>query len=237
MSDNICIPKSYFFIILIIFSAFTYFHTVRMSKYNNNEDIKLEIKREREERKREKEERKKIKLLKKNQKKTKKVKDESETESQTKIKKVNINSSIVNNNYVDPLSERDIDVVENKFAPPERRLPRHNYPTESLKRLINVPTRGYPDNYQNVGMLVRKNDEKILKLFGRQKFPGSNQWEYYVLSTQGFESNTKIPLKIPGNKELSNNDVIAVPWLDQSKGKFDVKIFDYDAPRYNPHLI
>lgn len=227
MSDNICIPKSYFLIIIIIFSAFTYFHTVRMSKYNNNEEIKLEIKKEREERKR-------LKLLKKNEKKSKKS---NRDESETKVKKVNINSSIVNNNYIDPLSERDIDVVENKFSPPERRVPRHNYPTESLKRLINIPTRGYPDNYQNLGMLVRKNDEKLLKLFGRQKFPGSNQWEYYVLSTQGFESNTKIPLKIPGNKELSNNDVIAVPWLDQSKGKFDVKIFDYDAPRYNPHLI
>ena len=224
MSDNICIPKSYFIIIFAIFSLFTYFHTVRMTRYNNNEDIKLEIKKEREERK-------KIKMLKKEKTKEKKQKEKKDSE----VKRVNINSSIVNNNYIDPLSERDIDVVENKFAAPERRLPRHNYPTESLKRLINIPTRGYPDNYQNLGMLVRKNDETLLKLFGRQKFPGSNQWEYYVL--HGHDSFTKIPLKIPGNKEISNNDLISIPWLDQSKGKFEVKIFDYDAPRYNPHLF
>ena len=147
MADNICIPKSYFIIIFAIFSVFTYFHTMRMTRYNNNEDIKLQIQKAREERK-------KLKLLKKKEKKIK-IKEESEEES---VKKVNINSSIVNNNYIDPLSERDVDVVENHFTPPERRLPRHNYPRESLKRLINIPTRGYPDNYQNLGMLVRKND-------------------------------------------------------------------------------
>ena len=137
----------------------------------------------------------------------------------------------------DFLTKRDKDVVENKFKPPERRLPRHNYPIREVRHAMNVPTRGYPDNYQNVGMLVRKNDEKILKLFGRQRFPGSNQWEYYVLENETSDSSTKIPLKIPGNKEILNNEVIAVPWLDQSKGKFDVKIFDYDVPRYNPYVF
>ena len=117
---------------------------------------------------------------------------------------------------------------------PERRLPRHNYPTESVKKLINFPTRGYPDNYQNLGILVRKSDERILKLFGRQKFPGSSQYEYYVVDSY---NSQKFPLKLNGMKELSDKDVISIPWFDQSKGKFEVKIFDYDAPRYNPNIF
>tara|TARA_B100001287_G_scaffold267912_1_gene263598 strand:+ start:877 stop:1371 length:495 start_codon:yes stop_codon:yes gene_type:complete len=135
---------------------------------------------------------------------------------------------------IDLLVKRDRDAVDDDFKPPERRLPRHNYPSQGIKRIINIPTRGYPDNYQNLGLLVRKADERILKLFGRQKFPGSSQWEYYTVDSYNMQ---KVPLKINGSKELSNNDVVAVPWLDQGKGKFEVKIFDYDAPRYNPNVF
>jgi len=212
MSENICIPKTYFIIIFAIFSVFTYFHTVKMTNYL----ILQEEKKKQEQ-----------------QEETKNIKQEQKRateQKETHAPKQEINQDI------DILLKRDTDAVENDFKPPERRLPRHNYPKESLKRLINVPTRGYPDNYHNVGMLVRKNDEKILKLFGRQKFPGSNQWEYYIIGSEG-HSITKIPLKIPGNKELTNNDVIVVPWLDQSKGKFNIKIFDYDAPRYIPNVL
>ena len=216
MSDNICIPKTYFIIIFAIFSVFTYFHTVRMTNYLVVQEEKKKHEQHEQQKQREQEE--EIKYTKQELEKKRAQKEYAEQD-------------------IDILLKRDTDAVENKFKPPERRLPRHSYPKESLKRLINVPTRGYPDNYHNIGMLVRKNDEKILKLFGRQKFPGSNQWEYYIISSDSGHSITKIPLKIPGNKELTNNDTIAVPWLDQSKGKFNIKIFDYDAPRYIPSVL
>ena len=221
MSENICIPKTYFIIIFAIFSIFTYFHTVKMTNYMalQEEKKKHELQEE-------------TKYIKQAQKLAQKQEQiQEQIQEQLKIQEKS------NESNIDALLKRDTDAVENKFKPPERRLPRHSYPKESLKRLINLPTRGYPDNYHNIGMLVRKNDEKILKLFGRQKYPGSNQWEYYIIGSDGSHSITKIPLKIPGNKELSNNDVIAVPWLDQSKGKFNIKIFDYDAPRYRPDLL
>jgi len=138
---------------------------------------------------------------------------------------------------VKALRKRDINAVENNFKAPKRRLPRHAYPERSVRKLINVPTRGYPDDYHNVGMLVRKNDEKILKLFGRQKYPGSSQWEYYVLGNDPNGLNSKIPLENPGHRELFDKDTIDLPWLDQSKGKFQIKLFDYDAPRYNPYVF
>jgi hypothetical protein len=209
MSDKICIPKSYFVIILLIFVGFTYMHTIRMSNiiYKSNNKVCPSPK-----------------IIIKEKDNSQELKDMSrEIEELKHVSKSN----------KDLLMERDRKVVDDNFKPPERRVPRHNYPVKAIKNLMNISTRGYPDNFQNLGMLVRKNDEKILKLFGRQKFPGSNQWEYYVLNTETYD---KVPLEIPGNKELSNNDVIGLPWLDQSKGKFDIKMFDYDAPRYNPYL-
>ena len=211
MSDKICIPKSYFFIILCIFIVFTYLHNMRMSKIlseSNNKVCPLP----------------KV-IIKDNKQEMKQIVQElEEIKQENKVNK-------------DLLLERDREAVEDKFKPPERRLPRHNYPIQGVKKLLNIPTRGYPDNYQNLGMLVRKNDEKILKLFGRQKFPGSNQWEYYVIGNDPNGLNNKVPLNIPGNKELSNKETVAIPWLDQGKGKFELKIFDYDAPRYNPFIF
>ncbi len=208
MSDTICLPKSIFIIIFLIFSVFTYFHTVKMSNLiSNNKSCSPKV------------------IIKENN-------DINEIAQDIKeLKKINREAKNIYKK--DILMKRDREAVDDDFKPPERRLPRHNYPDRYVKTLINIPTRGYPDNYHNIGILVRKNDEKILKLFGRQKFPGSNQWEYYVVNSDKYD---KIPLEIPGNKELSNGDVIGLPWLDQSKGKFEIRIFDYDVPRYNPYI-
>lgn len=213
MNQNICIPKTYFFISIIIVIFFTFFHSLRMQKSIPKYECKLS-----------KPEKKVKKVIKKT------TTDDSESSLEIKKdKKLTIPKKIL---YLD---NRDKNSLYNEFKPPERRLPRNNYPEDPIINDMNIPTRGHPDNYHNVGMLVRKNDEKILKLFGRQKFPGSNQWEYYVIGNDSTNLTSKIPLEIPGEKELSNNDTIPVPWLDSSKGKFEVKLFDYDIPRYNPY--
>ena len=222
MSDNICISKNYFMIIIFIFSFFTYIHSIRMSK---NRKI----------------EKKKNYYL-----KLKNLEDsESETESDTiqisnkSIRNINNRLTNINMKQEEPKDifiERDKKVINNILVAPERRLPRHAYPPKYLKDAINIPTRGYPDNYQQMGMLIRKNDEKILKLFGRQTYPGSSKYEYYVVDSNSNTDN-KIPLKVNGDRELDDKQQIDVPWLDPSRGKFDVKIYDYNAPRYNPNLI
>ena len=132
--------------------------------------------------------------------------------------------------------ERDKKVINNILVAPERRLPRHAYPPKYFKDMINIPTRGYPDNYQQMGILVRKNDEKLLKLFGRQTYPGSSKYEYYVVDSYS-NSDNKIPLNVNGDRELNDKEKIDIPWLDSTRGEFDVKIFDYNAPRYNPNII
>ena len=132
------------------------------------------------------------------------------------------------------LKKRDRQVVNDDFEPPERRDPEHVYPDREVKNIINIPSRGLPDNYQSVGVLARIQDEKILQLFGRQKYMGSNQWEYYVTGMDRYGFPNKMPIKVKGDKELYDKDKIDLDWLDKSKGNFEVNLYNFDVPRYNP---
>ncbi len=131
------------------------------------------------------------------------------------------------------IQERDERVAYDDFIAPERRQPEHAYPVKQLKNRINIATRGLPDKYQLLGLLLRNNTESAFKLFGRQKYPGSNQWEYYV---QGGMSNNdvKIPISIRGDREIEDGQTVVVPGTDHSKGGFKVKLYNFDLPRYNP---
>jgi hypothetical protein len=135
------------------------------------------------------------------------------------------------------LENRDRRVLYDPLVAPERRPPINQYPYPLVyKNLINYPTRGYPENYQELGLAIRKEDEKYLQLFGRPTFPGSNQWEYYVRAEKDGYVN-KIPINTRNKKELYDGDTIDVIGMNQEKGKFIIKLFDYNTPRYNPYDI
>jgi hypothetical protein len=149
----------------------------------------------------------------------------------------NLENNIISNDIERKLylNNRDKDVLYNDFAPPERRPQEYSYPYNYMKQKMNISTRGLPDNYHLIGVLLRNNTESAFNLFGRQTFPGSNQWEYYV---QGIMKDTpiKIPIKIRGNKEIEDGENIIVPGSDLSKGTYKVKLYDYDVIRYNPYI-
>jgi hypothetical protein len=133
------------------------------------------------------------------------------------------------------LERRDKDAIYNEFKAPEKRLPEYAYPNRYVRSMINIPTRGTPDNFHAIGTLIRKNDEKVLQLFGRQTYPGSNQWEYYVSGADTYGFPNKMPIQVRGNREIENNQMIALPFLDTKKGEFQANIYNYDVPRYNPY--
>jgi hypothetical protein len=136
-------------------------------------------------------------------------------------------------NLDDEIRERDLGVIHDVSKAPERRVARHQYLTHQMQKVVNIPTRGYPDDYQMLGVLSRESDEKMLNLFGRQRYPGSDIWEYYVS-----DSTTNIPIKIPvminDNRELLEDTMINIPVFDNSKGKFKLTLYKYDTPRYLP---
>ena len=147
----------------------------------------------------------------------------------------NLINNLINNLPIRKLLEyRDRSILYDPIVPPERRIDMDQYPLPIINK-INIPTRGYPDNYQLVGLLSRSGDEKILQLFGRPTFPGSNQYEYYTTTeTNGFAN--KIPIDIKGKKEIEDGTSINVPIFDKNKGDFQVKLYNYDTPRYNPNI-
>lgn len=140
---------------------------------------------------------------------------------------------IKKNNLEQELYKRDLNVIHNITKAPERRMPSHQYVSDNIKQAINIPTRGYPDNYQMLGILTRQSDEKMLNLFGRQTYPGSDLWEFYVTDT-----TTNVPIKIPininNNREILDDIKINIPVFDSSKGEFKLTLYKYDTPRYLP---
>ena len=132
------------------------------------------------------------------------------------------------------LAQRDQDVIVNDFAPPERRVPAHAYPDRAVRKLINIPSRGAADSYQMLGIVLRNNTETAYNLFGRQTFPGSNQYEYYVQGNM--DGNiVKIPIKIRGDREIEDGQGLQIPGTDPAKGGFKVQLYKLDSLRYNPH--
>jgi len=79
---------------------------------------------------------------------------------------------------------------------------------------------------------------EIVKLFGRETYPGSNKYEYYGLTSDNTGgSEVKIPIKVNRDSELYDKDEIDIEFLDSSKGNFILYMNEYDQPRYNPFIV
>jgi hypothetical protein len=210
MGEYICLPQTHLIIIICVFIGLAswYIHNEK-NKYKYDPDYKYNDE-----------------IL------TKISKSISQLQSQTNSEKIitpEINKRIV-------LANRDQEVITNDFAPPERRVPSYLYPETSVKEKINIPTRGYPDSYQLLGIVLRNNTETAYNLFGRQTFSGSNQYEYYVQGNM--DGNiVKIPIKIRGDREIEDEQGIYIPGTDPNKGSFKVKLYKLDVPRYNPNIF
>lgn len=133
------------------------------------------------------------------------------------------------------LNHRDKEVLYNDFVAPERRQQEYTYPYNYVKNQLNIPSRGLPDNYHLMGVLLRNNTESAFNLFGRQTYVGSNQWEYYVQGNMK-DMPVKIPIKIKGDREIEDGQIVVVDGTDPSKGDYKVKLYNFDVPRYNPYV-
>ena len=149
---------------------------------------------------------------------------------------------------------KDRELITNPLLPPVRRnyhIDRDPYYTVPGVP-INIPTRGYMGDYQQVGMLYKdsiennesnignNNETNILPLYGKPLYANSSKWLYYT-SSDKFNS-IKIPINHNnkdcseeyGCNEIYDNDIINVPAYNAN---FKVKIYKYDKPRYLPFII
>jgi len=110
--------------------------------------------------------------------------------------------------------------------------------TTRRRMRINVPTRGEPPPYQQVGILTDTNNpENIKPLYGRQTYRGSNQWNYFTSLDSHLA--TKIPIEIDnqdcmderGCKEIYKNDTLNI----NGENEYKANIYQTYAPRYIPY--
>jgi hypothetical protein len=130
--------------------------------------------------------------------------------------------------------------IEDTLLAPEIRGP---FPIANSGVAINQNPRILPGqyvndpeylSYQQVGFLNNNEGDKptILPLFGKKKYPRSDQWEYYYQTDK--YNQIKIPIEYKKNYALMSKDVIKIPEYNKD---FVVTIYDYDAPKYIPYVV
>ena len=104
---------------------------------------------------------------------------------------------------------------------------------------INIPTRGYIPQAQQLGVMTNKTHDKIIPLYGNPVYPGSNQWKYYT-STDNYnplkikvEKDKKDCTEMYGCKELTDGDNVKVPIYGENDD-FQISLYSNDSPMYIP---
>ena len=151
---------------------------------------------------------------------------------------INIISSTVEN--MTP-HQQEIAKIYDPLSGPERQYP---YVMSKTAVPINMATRGYVTEYQQLGALYSIGNgprkTRVLPLYGKPTYPGSNKWLYYT-GTDDYHT-VKIPIFKEGRKcggdfgcdELYTDDLVNV---SPYNCKFKVELYDLEKPRYLPNII
>ena len=143
-----------------------------------------------------------------------------------------------NDNIIVTQNELPDDDIMDKLLPPSRVYHSKYIPKKSNE--INISTRGEPEPYQQIGILINETSNLMLPLFGQPKYPGSQHWLYYTQSDK-FQS-VKLPIEQNGKdcqadlgcKEVQTDDTLNVPGYTQI---FNVRLYENQKMRYLPHVL
>lgn len=133
-------------------------------------------------------------------------------------------------------------ILQNPFSPP---LKVNRYFDSSSGDIrggvpINVPTRGFREEFKQVGILTRDmGKETILPVMGRRLYSNNSKWQYYTMTDKS--NSIRLPMSHNGRsctseygcQELMNGDVV---YVEGYKDAFKVTIYENSAPRYIPYL-
>ena len=155
------------------------------------------------------------------------------------------NTMINEANFV---ANRVMDRIKNPLTPPEKIYPSRLFPSIGLPPPppgiipINIPTRGPPTGFQQVGVLVEDSggSDKLIPLYGEQTYNGSKQWRYYT-SSDGFQSvklnvlhKNKNCMDEYGCDEIyDGNDATVNGYSGKT---FKANIYKNASPRYIPYV-
>jgi hypothetical protein len=136
---------------------------------------------------------------------------------------------------VDIIRNIDYQTLNDPLTEPSKRQPRYIFGPLMNTPYFNYPTRGFQDTYSLLAYLVDRKEEKhddnyIIKLFGRQRYPGSDQYDYYVELKVGGDK-IKVPLENK-KRELYDGDEVYVELI---KKTYTVKTLPDKTLEYNPY--
>ena len=147
------------------------------------------------------------------------IKKEAKEPTATNETKIVINED---NPVVNPFVEYDRRALSDPLAP-YRRLPAYLYPRYPLSTKL-IFLLSYPELFQFMGNLVRQRDQRFVQLFGRQTYPGSNQYEYYGVAKDDMGLKVKLQIDVKNDKELYDGDKVKIPTL--GTGEFILHLND-----------
>lgn len=141
---------------------------------------------------------------------------------------------------VDPVKVFDYRNIDDILTGPTKRPTRDQIGPYIGNPLFNIYTQGPPDSYSWVGILLATDASGVesangmLKLFGRQKYPNSNTWQYYVLAYNGGHDKIKLALCDRYRRELYDDDPVTIGELNRT---YKVKLNKDDWMTYNPDIL
>ena len=154
---------------------------------------------------------------------------------------------IIQQNQQNQQNDKDLNIrIINDDDEDDIKEPKRYYDSRYITRKqmkINVPTRGEPPSYQQVGILTQNksgtNDNLILPLMGRRLMMGRDKWQYYAMSDRN--NNIKLPISQNGKSctneygcnSLCNGDIVFVEGYNDA---FKVTIYENNIPRYIPYI-
>lgn len=153
------------------------------------------------------------------------------TNMKDKVKNIviNVTKSSPTTSILNPSREYDYRTYSDPLIPPFKR-------DDSSLPFPSISTRGYATAFKKMGLLIDKTASntdiyKFLILMGRQKYIGSNQYEYYAT-----ENNKDGVLKfdLPNiKKELMTDDTVTITQLNKT---YSVEIDRSLGFEYNPFM-
>ncbi len=143
-----------------------------------------------------------------------------------------LNKDVATTNLV-PIPTRTVNPLTDVNAPPLK--------NEGLMVPININTRGPELNFSQMGILTRENssDDMILPLMGRRSSTGRDKHQYYTMSNNSGNINTKLPVSLKGRSctsdlgcdEIFNGDSVYVEGYNDT---FRSTIYENALYKYIP---
>jgi len=134
---------------------------------------------------------------------------------------------------IDIVKDFDYKNLYDPLQEPINRPSRHTMGPAILYPELNLYRNFDLDNYRWIGILINNDDKettdnRVLKLFGREKYRNSNRFEYYTIINSGNDRiKVDIIRKIKSQNELYDNDIVKVPALNDAEYKVKVNKNDF----------